>query len=247
VRGAGSLTIVGTGIRLISQVTPEALAELKRAERLLYIAGDPASAAWLRKINPAAENLADAYLEGRPRTDTYREMTDRILRPVREGARVVAAFYGHPGVGVDPAHDALRQARAEGFPARMLPGISAEACLVADLGIDPLYAGWQSHEAWAFLERRPRFDPRVPLVLWQLGLIYQPSIAFNGGASAAGVADLRRLLESSYPPSHEVVLYEASPFPVADSRIERIPLRTLTRRFVRMGTTLFVPPRPARR
>src|SRR5690606_41924587 len=46
-------------------------------------------------------------------------------------------------------HDALPI--SEGFVARMEPGISAEACLYADLGIDPGRHGVQSMEATHFL------------------------------------------------------------------------------------------------
>ena len=40
----------------------------------------------------------------------------------------------HPGVYVAPSHETVLRARAEGYPARMLPGISSEDCLFADLG-----------------------------------------------------------------------------------------------------------------
>src|SRR5437773_2103233 len=74
---------------------------------------------------------------GKPRRETYAEMVEELLAPVRAGHNVCAAFYGHPGVFVNPGHEAIRRARAEGFPARMLPAVSALDCLVADLGIDP--------------------------------------------------------------------------------------------------------------
>jgi precorrin-2 methylase len=59
------------------------------------------------------------------------------MTAVREGLNVCAAFYGHPGVFVYASHQSIRLARAEGFEAQMLPGISAEDCVFADLGIDP--------------------------------------------------------------------------------------------------------------
>jgi hypothetical protein len=49
-------------------------------------------------------------------------------------------------------------------------------------------------------------------------------------------------LQATYPGSHPVVLYEASPFPVCDSRVERIPLGELEDARVGIGTTLYVPP-----
>jgi hypothetical protein len=249
VSAQGTLTIAGTGIRLVAQVTLETLDHIKRADRLLYLAADTATARWLQQLNPAAESLSDCYAEGRPRELSYQEMTERILRPLREGYRVSAIFYGHPGVGVDPAWAAIRRARQEGYPARMLPGISAEACLIAELEVDPLEQGWQSHEAWAFVSRRPVFDERCPLVLWQIGLVFQESIDFSGAPNRRGLRALMKRLRIHYAASHQVVLYDASPFPVCQSRIERIALRDLPHVDVRLSTTLYIPAterRPAR-
>jgi uroporphyrin-III C-methyltransferase len=242
VKPAGSLLVVGTGIRLGGQITSEALDHIRRAERLFYLSGDLAAARWLGRLNPHASNLFDCYAEGRPRLASYAEMVERVLTAVREGHQVVAAFYGHPGVGVNPSHEMIRRARDEGYPARMLPGISSEACLIADLGIDPLKPGWQSYEAWAFLAHRPRFDPRFSLVLWQVGLIYQSSISFSGVTDARGLRDLARLLRRHYPSDHEAILYEASPFPIADPRVEGCALAELAAAKVSTSTTLYLPP-----
>lgn len=241
--GRGRLTVVGTGIRLASQVTLEALAHVEQAERLFFLAGDLATARWLRRLNPSAESLFDCYAEGRPRLESYALMTARVLAAVRDGRQVVAAFYGHPGVGVHPAHAMIREARAAGYRADMLPGISAEACLVADLGVDPLHAGWQSYEAWAFVATRPRFDARAALILWQVGLVFEDSIRFSGASDRRGLIAIARALGRAYAPSHRVILYEASPFPVSVPRIESMPLDTLARARVSTSTTLFVPPR----
>jgi uroporphyrin-III C-methyltransferase len=129
----GSLVVVGTGIALAGQTTLEAVACIESAGKLFYLVTDPATEAWIRRLNPAAESLEDAYSEGKSRYRTYQEMTARIVAAVRSGHQVCAAFYGHPGVFVNASHAAIRRARREGFSARMLPGISADACLFARL------------------------------------------------------------------------------------------------------------------
>src|SRR3546814_6212654 len=73
------------------------------------------------------------------------------MAQVRAGKQVCAVFYGHPGVFADVPHRVVRKAREEGIPARMEPGISAEACLYADLNLDPGQRGVQSMEATHFL------------------------------------------------------------------------------------------------
>src|SRR3546814_9339226 len=72
------------------------------------------------------------------------------MAEVRAGKQVCAVFYGHPGVFADVPHRVVRRAREEGIPARMELGISAEACLYADLNMDPAQRGVPSLEATHF-------------------------------------------------------------------------------------------------
>ena len=242
----GSLVVVGTGFSIAGQVTQEALSHMSHAERLLYLVTDIATKEWLESLNPNTESLYDSYRVGRPREETYAEMSERILRCVRLGERVVAAFYGHPGVFVAPSHLAITQARAEGFETRMLPGISAEDCLFADVGFDPGDRGCQSFEATDFLLRRRLFDPTSALVLWQVGVIgvrdYQKSDLWG----PRGLAVLQRRLLDTYPPEHPAIVYEAAQYPICPPLIHSTPLAALTEAPVTVRSTLYVPPLPDR-
>ena len=93
-----------------------------------------------------------------------------MLAEVRAGKRVCGAFYGHPGVFAGVPHEAIEQARREGYDAHMEPGVSAEDCLYADLGIDPGRYGCQHFEASQLMLYRRRIDPSAYLVLWQVGV-----------------------------------------------------------------------------
>ena len=87
-------------------------------------------------------------------------MADAIVAEVELGKTVCAVFYGHPGVFARPSHLAIERTRALGHRAEMLPAVSAEDCLFADLGVDP-GDGCQSFEATNFVVRPPggSFDP----------------------------------------------------------------------------------------
>lgn len=74
-----------------------------------------------------------------------------MVADVRKGLRVVGAFYGHPAKFMHPTRRALAIAQAEGHTIMMLPGISTEDCLMADLGIDPSFSGLQITDAPDFL------------------------------------------------------------------------------------------------
>jgi uncharacterized protein YabN with tetrapyrrole methylase and pyrophosphatase domain len=240
----GRLTVVGTGISF-GQLTLEARGAIQRAERVLYVVADAITERWIEENAPGSESLYDCYGPGKSRMTSYLEMVERILDAAREGAQVCAAFYGHPGVFVYPSHEAVRRARQEGIPARMLPGVSAEDCLFAEVGFDPAMRGCQSFEATDFLLRRRRFDPTSNLVLWQVGVLgaldFQPD-----GYDTSGLTVLQGDLVETYGGDHEVVLYEASLDPISESRIERFALEKLASTRLTGNATLYVPPQENR-
>jgi Tetrapyrrole (Corrin/Porphyrin) Methylases len=168
-------------------------------------------------------------------------MVDYILSFVRAGQRVCAVFYGHPGVFAFPPHESVRRAREEGFHAEMLAGISADACLYADLGVDPAEGGCQSFEATDFLVRHRRFDPHNQLVLWQVGVIgmLDRNPDFD---PRPGLDVLVGRLAEFYPADHSVTVYEASPYAACDPKIVTVGLQDLPSAAVTAISTLYIPP-----
>jgi len=242
VKRRGSLVVVGVGIGGIQQITPEATAFMEAAEQLFYLLVDPVTEHWVRSVNATATSLADLYDRTKPRLKTYREMAGRITRPVFAGKSVCVAFYGHPGVLVYPARQAVRAVRRAGLSARVVPAISAEACLYADLGLDPGTHGVQSYEATDFLLYRRRIDPTSALILWQIGVLGEtntrdPAEPYDSGRMAALV---RRLLRD-YPRTHRVTVYQASTFPTVAPRITHVRLQALARAPIGPMNTLYVP------
>jgi hypothetical protein len=149
-------------------------------------------------------------------------------------------------VFVESGHAAIRRARREGFPAQMLPGVSTEDCLFADLGLDPSSSGWQSFEASDFLLFRRRFDPTSALILWQVGLLGESSVKKGMTCRPERLQTLTKVLRRSYSARHPVLLYEAAQFPMCDPVIKKMGLAALARQTIVPLTTLYVPPRPSR-
>jgi len=236
------LTVIGTGYGIAGQVTAEALASIQAADKLLYLVADPVSAAWLRMLNPTAESLDGCYRVGRHRSETYEEMVERIMTPVRSRLNVCAGFYGHPGVFCAPAHEAVRRARREGFTATMLPGISALDCLIADLEIEPAF-GMQSYEATDFVENRREHDPRCMLILWQAGAIGVRTFKRQKLWSRSGIQRLVHALRVHYAAKHEIVIYESAHFPTSLPVVRRTRLDRLEREHVTIASTLYVAPK----
>jgi hypothetical protein len=237
----GTLACVGTGMLLGAHLTPRARHEIERADIVLALVYDGLTELWLREINPRLESLQKHYREGLSRRRSYAEMVERLLSHARAGRRTCGAFYGHPGVFARVPHEAVRAARAEGIEAWLEPGISAEDCLYADLGLDPGDHGCQHFEATQFLLYRRRVDPGALLVLWQPGVVGDRSFArFRTGA-----AYRRLLLEAllrDYPPTHQAILYRAAASPLETARIRRFSLSELPEEVVDQADTLVLPP-----
>ncbi|HEV8580339.1 MAG TPA: SAM-dependent methyltransferase [Thermoanaerobaculia bacterium] len=244
----GRLTVVGTGYNVAGQVTPETLSCLKQADRLFYLLSDPATSSWIKSVSPAAESLHDCYRVNEPGAEACERMVERILAAVRGGLNVCAAFYGHPAIFVPPGLQSLRRARQEGYPARMLPAISFEDCLFADLGVDPGVQGRVLYEATDFLIRPRRFDPTAGLVLLQVGAIGIARFRDTNTPNRAGFRVLAQVLGEHYPQSHRTALYLASQLPIFEPRIDWLPIAELPDAPLAVNSTLYVPPlqrRPA--
>lgn len=238
----GSLVVIGTGIKTVGQLTTEAIAWMQEADSLLYVVGDPIAEAVMKRLNPkGAVSLSSYYEEGKQRIHAYNAMVEHILRCVRSGDKTVAAFYGHPGVFAYPSHESIRRARSEGFPARMLPSVSSEDCLFADIGVDPAVGGCQSYEATDFLLTAPVIDPSSQLILWQIGTLGDWTYKRIKYDTSAMPLLVRRLCQF-YPMAHLITVYEAPMFPAVEAMIAHIPLYSLVHFPITAAMTLYIPP-----
>lgn len=240
----GKLICVGTGMRMAGQLTPIAQSYIETSDVVIAAVPNIFARKWLQGV--AKEYIcllgyySDCDVEGKNRRDTYRRMADTILAEVRAGKTVCAAFYGHPGIFACISHMAIADARAEGYHAEMLPGISAEDCLVADLGIDPGRTGMQSMETTQFMIYERRIDPTSLLILWQPGLAGELSLK-RFDTTAAKLQVLVDKLARDYPLDHPVILYEAATHPLEQTRMESILLRDLPTASLQQITTLVIP------
>ena len=238
-RPTGRLTVVGTGMRP-SQLTPQARLALERAQKVFYLLPDPAAAGWIHALNGTAESLRPTLDGPESGGDPHGPLVEAVLAPVRLGFSTCAAFFGHPGVLMYPARLVVRRCRQEGFPAEMLPGVSAQDCLYADLGVDPGQAGCQSYEATDFLVHRRQFDPTSHLILWQIGAM--GTMSTPPRPPTDGLRILAEALAPSYGPGHRVTVYEPDTGGGAAPRIEESALAELPGLAVELHSMLYVPP-----
>ncbi|TXH67190.1 MAG: hypothetical protein E6Q88_10970 [Lysobacteraceae bacterium] len=232
---------MGLGMLLGAHLSPRARSEIELADSVFALVSDSIVEIWLQRMRSDMRSLQPFYAEGKPRHLSYREMIDAMLEEVRAGRRVCGVFYGHPGVFAHVPHQAIARARAEGFQAHMDPGISAEDCLYADLGIDPGSYGCQHYETSQLMFYRRRIDPSAYLILWQIGVAGDRSVS-RFGTGAAYRELLIDLLAPDYPADHPVIVYEAATLPIQTPRIDRMPLSDLVQARLSPQSTLVIPP-----
>lgn len=237
----GSIVCVGVGMTLGSHITPLSRSHIEQADVVFCSVSDSYVELWVKDMNKDVRSLQKFYAEGKDRRQTYREMVEAMMTEVRSGRKVVGAFYGHPGVFALAPHKVVQQAREEGFAAHMEPGISAEDCLFADMGLDPGTTGCVHYEATQFMVNEKVLDTTALLILWQVGMAGDRRLKkFTSDNRYRSV--LKECLLSFYSPEHQVALYEAAVLPIEDVRIDWIPLSELDTALVLQHTTLVVPP-----
>jgi len=234
----GFLFVIGTGIRL-GQISLEAKALIERSEKVLYCVADAATEAYILSVNPDAESLYVFYGENKPRRETYDQMVSRIVECVRDGMRVCAVFYGHPGIFVSPSHEAIAIARSEGYQATMLPAVSALDCLFADLGVDPA-RGCQTFEATDLLLRKRSVDVFGPVIIWQIAATGDTGFSFKG-YDCRNVPILTNYLIPYYGEDFEVIVYEAAQYAVCEPVIQKVRLGDLVTADITGVSTLYIP------
>jgi hypothetical protein len=236
----GRLIVVGTGITSISQFTVEAMAWIEAADIVCYVLADPITERWIVDHAKQTDDLSRLHRTGATRLPTYHRMAEILVEHARAGRTVVGVFYGHPGVFTSPSHWAIRQARGEGIPARMLAAVSAEDCLFADLGVDPGEGACQSFEATDMLIRGRIPSPDAHLIVWQVGVLGQMGLDDTG--SGGRISTLVDYLCRFYPSTHPVTHYQAAQNVVCNPTADTVPLSELGDLLMNVTSTLYVPP-----
>jgi hypothetical protein len=238
---SGSIVCVGLGMTLGSHISPLSRSYIEQADIVFVGASHHLVELWVKEMNPNVLSLQVCYAPGKDRRISYQEMVDMMMLQVRSGKKVVGAFYGHPGIFALPPHNVIRQAQKEGFAAHMEAGISAEACLYADIGVDPGKFGCQQYETSQFMFYKRVIDPTACLILWQIGLAGDQSMSqFYTDRRYREL--LVELLIETYPKDHKVALYECAVLPIHETRVEWLTLQQLCDAQVSQHTTLYIPP-----
>jgi tetrapyrrole methylase family protein / MazG family protein len=234
------LALIGSGIKSISHLTIEAQAYIKQADCVLYLVNEPIFEKWLIKYCKKCISLENHYFLYKKRAESYKKIADEILNYTEEYDFVSIVLYGHPTIFSSPGLDAIRMARERNIETVVLPGISSEDCLFADLEVDPSQNGCLSVEAMSFLIFDDKVDKNYDLVIWQLGMVGNVAPVIKQNVKN-GLSLIQEKLLKSYSPQHEAILYEAALYPGIKPKITKFAIELLINQNISSISTLYIP------
>lgn len=237
----GSIVCVGLGMSLGAHISTLTRNFIQQADIVFMGVTNALAEQWLIELNSNSISLQTFYQEGKDRRESYEQMVNAMMHEIRSGKKVVGAFYGHPGVFAWAPHKVIELAKLEGYHGHMEPGVSAEDCLYADMGIDPGTYGIAHYEASQFMRYQRVVDVAAYLVLWQIGFVGDPSCRrYQTEASHRQI--LIVLLLQYYPEHHSIAVYECATLPNERPTILWTPLNELAHVAVKHHSTLLIPP-----
>jgi hypothetical protein len=242
--GAGSLIVVNMGIMAISHVTIEGQRWIELSDKVLYVGVDPVVERWIGTRGATPVSLNGLGDPNKSALQIGNELVEQTLDYVRAGLSVCAAFHGHSTAFRYAAHESIRRCRAEGYRAAMLPGVSPEDCLIADLGLDLTHGGCQIFDCCDFLERRRQPDTSAGLILSLPSLVGDTNNDTNSDPISCDPA-LVAVLRAAYGPDHEVILHGPAQYAVCDPIIRRCRVAQLAGADITAVSSLYVPPKRA--
>ena len=131
----------------------------------------------------------------------------------------------------------------------MLPAVSAEDCLFADLGIDPSFPGLQTLEATDMLLRKRKLLTDTHVIIWQVGCVGDLGFRRQGYLNH-NFHVLIKYLQEAYGEEYVITHYVGAQFPMCSALIERIPLNGFMENDVAKRvtgiSTFYIPPRDAK-
>ena len=233
--------LAGTGIKSLSHITKETEIAVQKASKVLYLVNEPIIEDWIIKEARNSESMYDLYIENDSRNKNYALIIEKILEEHKRYKNLCVLIYGHPTVFAFPGLEAIKRIEAKGSFAKVMPGISSEDCLFADLRINPGSRGCISLEATEFLLYDRAIDPSYHVIFWQIGQIGNTGLP-EAGLNRRVLSCFCERVQSIYAGDVDVILYEASLYPNIPAKISKQKISELASMEINTISSLYLPP-----
>lgn len=206
----GSVHVLGFGVRAVAQITLESNYLLQQMEKVFHCERDRRISEFLANVGCTEVSLKHLYEDGRGREEAYQDICDTIVEAARAGAKCAYLAPGNP-IFLNTVVFKMREltARHE-IPFFVYSGVSSIDTLLTDLFIPVEATGLQCFEATHFVRMKPAIDQRVPLLLFQPGVVEAYDIRLTIGAHLPGVKILQDVLIDLYGRNQKWILLRSA-------------------------------------
>ena len=194
------LVLLGYGVADSLQFTIEAQRAIGRATTVYAIAPPPSLAAHLKSLRIKLVDLAERLATG---PEGALDVADFLLRRAALEPPAVLISPGNPLFLNSVARLLLQAANERSIAVTLVPGVSVLDTVISDLGLDVTTRGLQIFEARHLLGLRHQPNPRVPLLVLEMGAL---PLGFPQAEPAAVHHAFHDHLAAHYPAEHAVTL-----------------------------------------
>jgi uncharacterized protein YabN with tetrapyrrole methylase and pyrophosphatase domain len=239
------LTIAGLGIQGVNQITQEAIAAIRWANKVAYVPADVEALAKLFETLDitGAENLLPLYRDDDVDSDNYKRILKKVISLCKQHKKVTLLMPGNPRVGASYVQWLESCKERLGLELRVLPGVSSFAAMANDLKRDPLERGSAIVDANRLLLFGYQMEPAMDYYIYHVCSVGTSRIHMAEPSKENRLELLQSHLLKFYKASHPVTLIESAQTNSVQSFVVQATLGTLKTLLpvLKFGTTLFVP------
>lgn len=236
--------IIGLGINPEKQLSKEAKEVITDSEKVFCVTTKEE----LNELEESHGNkfydlTKESYKKDELRLEAYFHMASKIIEESLVNGKATLALYGHPTVFAFPPYLIHRVAKLLNKKVKIISGVSAMDCLLADLVIDPATNGMLTYEATDLLMTRRMILPDVPLMIWQVGTV-ETSLYNTLQNTPSRFKKIKEYLLEFYPASQPVFAYFANSIKDQNSLVYTIKLGEIEdyASILGSGITIYIPP-----
>ncbi|GGF99063.1 MULTISPECIES: SAM-dependent methyltransferase [Cysteiniphilum] len=224
-----NLVIVGTGIKYFAHLTHEAVGYIKNSDIVLYLANEPLIEEYIEEEAQKCFNLSKLYFSGKPRQESYDNITSFVINTFKSYNNVCFAVYGHPTFCIDSTINTAMKSKDLDIKVTICPAISSLDCMFCDLMIDPCTLGYSVYEASSFIEKKPNINKNGYLILLQVGFIGNLNEIDYHNNNKKKLLELQEVLINAYGSNNLCYFYEASLYPSIEPISEKTTLENMNK------------------
>lgn len=204
--------LMGAGIYSSLHLTIETIQAIKVCGTIYVLHDDINVLNKIKEINNNVIDCIEFYNSSttKIRSDIYDSISDKIIEnSLNTNEPIGFIVHGHPLFLVSASERLIEKAEKHSILVRTLAAVSSIDTLLVDLQIDFGYA-CQIYDSTFFCNNNINFEPKVPLILFQLSTLNNPNVV-KGHVSTSVLLPLYNKLIKHYHETHNIkIIHSAS-------------------------------------